>query len=97
MSDVTQPHSIVDARDPASISTLFDGAVEGHVLVKNINNFLPLKSNLSLISVFGYDAAPVRTNNPDGSADWAIGLEPLATTANWQQFPLTAQAGTMIA
>ncbi|KAJ5595657.1 hypothetical protein N7450_002115 [Penicillium hetheringtonii] len=32
-------------------------AVEGHVLVKNTNNALPLKSP-KLISVFGYDAAP---------------------------------------
>jgi beta-glucosidase len=45
----------VDARDPASASTLLQSAVEGQVLVKNVNNALPLKKPQHL-NLFGYDA-----------------------------------------
>lgn len=56
---LTAPHTFVNARDPASASTLFQGAVEGHVLVKNVNNTLPLNKP-GFLSLFGYDgmAAP---------------------------------------
>ena len=53
--DYTAPHTPINGRDPASKSVLLDGALEGHVLVKNTNNSLPLKSP-KLLSVFGYDA-----------------------------------------
>lgn len=53
--DYTAPHTPVYARDPASKTFLLDGAIEGHVLVKNVNNILPLKSP-KLLSIFGYDA-----------------------------------------
>ena len=36
------PHTLVDARDPAAEDTIFQSAVEGHVLVKNVKNTLPL-------------------------------------------------------
>lgn len=36
------PHKKVNARDPAAKGTLLDAAVEGHVLVKNVNKTLPL-------------------------------------------------------
>ncbi|KEQ77336.1 hypothetical protein M436DRAFT_68539 [Aureobasidium namibiae CBS 147.97] len=49
-----------DARQPESEGTLFQGAVEGHVLVKNLENALPLKKPKAL-SLFGYDA-PGGTN-----------------------------------
>ncbi|KAI5212936.1 putative beta-glucosidase [Aureobasidium subglaciale] len=39
----------------AAEATLFQGAVEGHVLVKNINNALPLQKPI-VLSFFGYDA-----------------------------------------
>ncbi|KAI0126114.1 glycosyl hydrolase family 3 N terminal domain-containing protein [Xylariales sp. AK1849] len=62
--DITAPHDVVDARDPDSRSILFDGAVEGHVLVKNKNGALPLKSaNMKLISLFGYSAKAPSMNN----------------------------------
>jgi beta-glucosidase len=48
-------HADVDARDPASQIVLFQGAVEGHVLVKNVNQTLPMRSPRAL-SLFGYDA-----------------------------------------
>ena len=60
--DYTAPHTPVYARDPASKPILLDGAIEGHVLVKNINGSLPLKAP-KLLSIFGYDAvAPPGVN-----------------------------------
>jgi beta-glucosidase len=53
--DYTAPHTPVYARDPASKTVLLQGAIEGHVLVKNVNNTLPLRSP-KLLSIFGYDA-----------------------------------------
>ncbi|OQE28763.1 hypothetical protein PENSTE_c003G07226 [Penicillium steckii] len=56
-ADITVPHKEVIGKSPDSKSVLLQSAVEGHVLVKNTNNALPLKSP-KMISVFGYDAAP---------------------------------------
>lgn len=56
-ADITVPHKQIIGKSPDSKSVLLQSAVEGHVLVKNTNNALPLKSP-KLISVFGYDAAP---------------------------------------
>lgn len=61
--DVTRPHDSVNARNPAAKSTLFTGAVEGHVLVKNIRNALPLNKP-RLVSVYGYDAAVPGQSTP---------------------------------
>lgn len=49
------PNANVDARDPAADQTLLQSAVEGHVLVKNTNNALPLNKPKAL-SLFGFDA-----------------------------------------
>ncbi|KAJ5628774.1 hypothetical protein N7490_011002 [Penicillium lividum] len=48
-------HQAVIATSNEAKPILLQAATEGHVLVKNINNALPLKSP-KLISVFGYDA-----------------------------------------
>ncbi|KAI0186452.1 beta-glucosidase [Xylaria flabelliformis] len=53
--DLTKPHQIVDARNVSSRKVLLDGAIEGHVLLKNINNALPLKKP-KMLSIFGYSA-----------------------------------------
>ena len=53
--DYTLPHAIINARDPASKPVLLDSAIEGHVLVKNVNGSLPLTAP-KLLSIFGYDA-----------------------------------------
>jgi beta-glucosidase len=45
-----------DARQTAAEATLFQCAVEGHVLVKNLNNALPLKKP-KVLSLFGSDAS----------------------------------------
>lgn len=77
--NVSEPHTIVSALTPDAKPTIYDGAVEGHVLVKNTNGALPLKSP-KLISVFGYDAVAPRTYMPDGlfifDNPWTIGYEP---------------------
>ena len=54
-SSVSAAHQAVIATSQAAKSVLLQSAIEGHVLVKNQNNALPLKSP-KLISVFGYDA-----------------------------------------
>ncbi|OIW32664.1 glycoside hydrolase family 3 protein [Coniochaeta ligniaria NRRL 30616] len=53
--NLAQPHDTVVGTNSSYKKTLFDGAVEGHVLVKNQNGALPLKSP-KLISLFGYSA-----------------------------------------
>ena len=37
------PHEFVDARDPAANGMLLQTAIEGHVLVKNVDSALPLQ------------------------------------------------------
>jgi beta-glucosidase len=68
-ASVLEPHTVIDARDPSAKPTLFDGAAEGHVLVKNDNVALPLKSaDMKLISVFGYSARAPNVNNQRASS-----------------------------
>lgn len=54
-SSLTQPHTAVNAKSKSAAKPLLSGAIEGHVLVKNTDNALPLH-NPQLLSVFGYDA-----------------------------------------
>ncbi|KAK0388256.1 hypothetical protein NLU13_4501 [Sarocladium strictum] len=75
---VTAPHSIVDARDPAAKPTILQGAVEGHVLVKNTKDTLPLKKP-QMLSLFGYSAKSPDLFGPANSVlgiSWMIGAEP---------------------
>jgi beta-glucosidase len=74
--DLLAPHELVDARDPESDKVLLQGAIEGHVLVKNTNNALPLRKP-KIMSVFGYDAVAPARNTPTGGAfnKWGFGLE----------------------
>ncbi|KAK5080092.1 hypothetical protein LTS08_008746 [Lithohypha guttulata] len=68
-------HPYIDARDPADDATILQGAIEGHVLVKNTNNVLPLR-NPRMISVFGYDAKNPNANTPaQGFSGWSTGLQ----------------------
>src|SRR5262249_5701735 len=62
--DLTKPHQRVDARNVSeSKPTIFQAAVEGHVMVKNVNNSLPLKCP-KLLSLFGYDGIAPPVNDP---------------------------------
>ncbi|KAI1485679.1 beta-glucosidase M [Biscogniauxia mediterranea] len=75
--DLTKPHQIVDARNVSAQKVLLDGAIEGHVLLKNINNALPLKKP-KMISVFGYSVrSPDQWNykSNGGVAAWTFGGE----------------------
>lgn len=76
-ADLTIPHAIVDARNTSSQRVLLDGAIEGHVLLKNVNNALPLRSP-RVLSVFGYSArSPDQWNyqSNGGVAAWTFGGE----------------------
>lgn len=73
--DLYAPHTIFDARNASSKSIILQGAIEGHVLVKNVNNALPLKTP-KMLSLFGYDAKNPNANNPSaGLSSWSIGYE----------------------
>lgn len=63
--NLSEPHTFVNALTRDAKPTIYEGAVEGHVLVKNIKNALPLVSP-KLISVFGYDAKAPDMYMPDG-------------------------------
>jgi len=84
--NLSEPHTIVDARDPASRSTIYEGAIEGHVLVKNENNTLPLKSP-KLLAVFGYDAPAPSQYIPNGN-NLLINPFPLGYESAFNQLPL---------
>ncbi|KAK3365825.1 beta-glucosidase [Lasiosphaeria ovina] len=71
--DLLKPHAIVDARNSTFRSTLLDGAIEGHVLVKNIRGALPLKTP-RMLSLFGYSAKNPDHNSPSAIA-WKFGAE----------------------
>lgn len=77
--NISKPHKFVNALNPDAKPTLYDGAVEGHVLVKNVKQALPLKSP-KLLSVFGYDAVAPGQFMPNGQEfrknPWTMGLEP---------------------
>jgi beta-glucosidase len=55
--DLYAPHEIIIGKSPDSKQILVQSAIEGHVMVKNTKNALPLQSP-TLLSVFGYDAKP---------------------------------------
>ncbi|GAP87716.1 putative glycoside hydrolase family 3 protein [Rosellinia necatrix] len=65
MKNLTQPHDQVDGRIPESRGVVMEGAIAGHVLVKNIDKTLPFPKNPVMLSVFGYDATVPATKNTD--------------------------------
>ncbi|KAH9890234.1 glycosyl hydrolase family 3 N terminal domain-containing protein [Xylariomycetidae sp. FL2044] len=81
-ADLNAPHEVIDARNASAKPTLFDGAVEGHVLVKNVDNALPLKSSdMKLVSLFGYSARAPAKNTPEPApvnasfSAWSVGTQ----------------------
>ncbi|KAF5577600.1 glycoside hydrolase family 3 [Fusarium pseudocircinatum] len=102
--DVTKPHKVVSSISHDSRDTIFQGAVEGIVLVKNYNNTLPLKKP-KVLSLFGYDAHGPRRNNRDGPySKWDLGFQSvnitdgqmLGLTIGVGQVPGGAHLGTLI-
>lgn len=76
VSDLTSRHTLIDARNKSSKPSTRQSAIEGHVLVKNINNALPLKKP-KVLSLYGYDATIPQLNYPASSAlsFYSYGLE----------------------
>ncbi|KAF5240364.1 hypothetical protein FANTH_9624 [Fusarium anthophilum] len=102
--DVSKPHKVVSSISRESRKTIFQGAVEGIVLVKNHNNTLPLKKP-KVLSLFGYDADVPRTNNREGPySKWDLGFQSvnvtdgqvLGLTIGVGQVPGGAHRGTLI-
>ncbi|KAG2418600.1 hypothetical protein HFD88_001701 [Aspergillus terreus] len=73
-SDWTLPHNHTNAMSHASQGPVYQGALEGHVLVKNVNNALPLKKP-TVLSLFGYDAVAPAVVDPVSSTKWRLGYE----------------------
>jgi beta-glucosidase len=92
--DITRAHEYVDAKDPASRASLLQQAIEGHVLVKNVNNALPLRSPKT-ISIFGYDAAAVAIMNP--APEFDVSGAPDFFTQSWQGLNITSAQAQDIA
>ncbi|KAI0851140.1 glycoside hydrolase family 3 protein [Daldinia vernicosa] len=74
--DLSKPHQRVIAKSASNKDVLLQGAVEGHVLLKNTNNALPLKSP-KLLSLFGYSAKSFDVYTPGGGG-WNGGSQALA-------------------
>ena len=79
-NDLLQPHKYVDAKVPSSKDILLQQAIEGHALVKNINEALPL-SKPKVLSIFGYDAITQHSSTP-GPVD-IDGTSQDLFTRNW--------------
>lgn len=76
-SDLSAPHEKVVGWNASYKNVIYQGAVEGHVLVKNNDNALPLKSP-QLLSLFGYSVkAPDAFNY--GVTGWNAGQYPLSS------------------
>lgn len=80
--DLLAPHRFVDARDPKAKPSLLEQAIQGHVLLKNANDALPLKAP-KVLSVFGYDAVAQASFDP-GPGTFAQNWE--AVDLQQQQF-----------
>ncbi|KAI1326738.1 glycoside hydrolase superfamily [Xylariaceae sp. FL0255] len=93
---LNSPHQKVIAKSPDSKPILLQGAVEGHVLVKNLNGALPLKSP-DLISLFGY-SAKAYDSYQTGTNGWNTGDEPIAAIDPFNSSPIIVYApnGTMV-
>ncbi|KAI6809633.1 putative glycosyl hydrolase [Hortaea werneckii] len=71
------PHDKVEARDPTAKASIYEAALEGHVLVKN-DDALPLKT-AKILNLFGYDATmpPVLMPSRSNFNGWNFGTAAL--------------------
>ncbi|PSR80969.1 beta-glucosidase M [Coniella lustricola] len=83
--DVSAPHEKVIGWDKSYKDIVYQGALEGHVLVKNANNALPLQSP-QLISLYGYSAKTPDSfyvgNGEWNEGDYSLGENATYTAAN---------------
>ncbi|KAJ4328952.1 glycoside hydrolase 3 [Fusarium piperis] len=99
MKNLSLPHEQVDARVPESRPILMEGAIAGHVLVKNENNALPFRESPKMISVFGYDATVPETKNADKLFELGYTSSPKmgqAVLGNEEHFDQAARGGTIV-
>ncbi|XDG01385.1 hypothetical protein ABKA04_001000 [Annulohypoxylon sp. FPYF3050] len=98
MKNLTQPHEQVDARVPESKSVILEGAIAGHVLVKN-DGSLPFKKNPVMLSVYGYDATVPDTKNTDNLFQLGYTSSPemgQAVLGTERHFDQAAKGGTIV-
>jgi beta-glucosidase len=75
-----------------------EGAIAGHVLVKNVNGALPLQ-NPTMLSIFGYDAATPSSKSVDVLFNLGYYSSPemaKAVLGTEQHFTQYAEGGTII-
>lgn len=99
MQNLSLPHEQVDARDPRSRPIVFEGAVAGHVLLKNENKALPFRKSPAMLSVFGYDATVPKTKNTDTLFSLGYTSSPemaQAVLGTEQHFDQAARGGTIV-
>ncbi|CEI62445.1 Beta-glucosidase cel3A [Fusarium venenatum] len=99
MKNLSLPHEQVEARIPESRPTLLEGAIAGHVLVKNENHALPFKKNPKMISVFGYDATVAKTKNTGKLFELGYASSPemgQAVLGDEHHFDQAARGGTIV-
>jgi beta-glucosidase len=76
-----------------------EGAISGHVLVKNEKNTLPFNKTPNMLSVFGYDAAVPDTKNADILFQLGYTSSPemgKAVLGTEQHFNQAARGGTIV-
>lgn len=87
---ILQPHKYVNAKNPAALPEILQQAIEGHVLVKNTNNALPLRKP-GVVGIYGYDATindvygpqyVEATANSTGTDLWSFGWNDIGAPTN---------------
>ncbi|KAM0351161.1 hypothetical protein ACHAPU_002945 [Fusarium lateritium] len=99
MKNLSLPHEQVEGRVPESRPTILEGAIAGHVLVKNENDALPFKKSPKMISVFGYDATVADTKNTGKLFELGYASSPemgQAVLGNEEHFDQAARGGTIV-
>lgn len=100
MKNLSHPHEVVDARVPESKPIILEGAIAGHVLVKNEDDALPFKGPLKMISVYGYDATVPATKNTDKLFELGYNSQPEMGQAvlgdESVRFDQAARGGTIV-
>jgi beta-glucosidase len=98
------PHQVISSISPTSKKTIFQGAVEGIVLLKNLNHTLPLNKP-KILSLFGYDAHTPLKNTPEGlNTKQSLGFQCVNVTDEEMQglfigigqLPGAAHLGTLV-